>query len=196
MTGVALTAYVITPWRAWLDPGRSDRSQAFALFLLFIATLALSSMSYGILAIRHKARKGPLTGTREIGPPALLAALSVLVEAVGLARHEPLLIVFPLLGLMTALEQIRYWRRAPAERMHWWYAHMSGMGTASISAITAFLVTAVPRLVSEAWFRSPIIWITPGVVLGSLLARWAASYRARFELSATTAGAGQRPTRP
>jgi hypothetical protein len=181
MTVIGLSAYVITPWRGLFDPERSASSQAFAAFLFFIATLTLSSISYGLRAIRHKARSGPVTGPLELGPPLVLIVAALAVEAIGLAAHQTLLIVFPVLGVLTGWEQLRYWRNPPAEKMHWWYAHMSGMGTASIATITAFLVTAVPRLTDQAWFRSPVLWIAPGVVLGTLLNRWAESYRARFE---------------
>jgi hypothetical protein len=98
-----------------------------------------------------------------------------------------LLITFSFLGHITAKAQIQYWINEPKEKMHWWYAHMDGMFVASIATITAFLVTAVPRLWPGPIAQSPLLWISPGVVLGAILNRWTKSYRAKNELSSSLA---------
>ncbi|MFN7453411.1 MAG: hypothetical protein ACK5RO_01995 [Pseudobdellovibrionaceae bacterium] len=100
---------------------------------------------------------------------------------IGLKTENTLLIAFPFLGHFTAKSQIQYWLQIPTEKMHWWYAHMNGMFVACISTITAFLVTAVPRIWPGSFAESPILWITPGLILGTVLNRWTAAEKLKFE---------------
>jgi hypothetical protein len=115
-----------------------------------------------------------------IGPSAALVIAAIVVEIVGIQSGSPLLIAFPFVGLSVARAQLKYWLNAPTEKMHWWYAHMEGMCSACIATITAFLVTAVPRFTDAAIFKSPILWIAPGLILGLVFNRWMKSYRIQF----------------
>jgi uncharacterized membrane protein len=181
MIGVGLSAFLITPWRAFIDPDRTTSSQSFALFLTFISVLTLSSLWFGIVALRSKDRKEPVRSLKYILPPLLLAVTGLMVEVVGLKTSDTLLIVFPLLGAFIVRGHLRYWLTTPQERMHWWYAHMSGMFTACIATITAFIVTVVPRLSPAPIAHSPILWVAPGLILSKILGQWTKSYRAQFK---------------
>ena len=88
---------------------------------------------------------------------------------------------FPVLGHITAGQQLYYWLRTPNEKMHWWYAHMDGMFVACIATITAFLVTALPRIWPMPITNSPLLWMAPGVILGTILNRWRSFYKAKYE---------------
>jgi riboflavin transporter FmnP len=98
----------------------------------------------------------------------------------GIALNAPLLIFFPLLGHRVGYLQWKYWREVPKAKRHWWYAHMDGMIVACIATVTAFLVTALPRLTDAVWVGSPVLWIAPGVILGTLAFFWKKSYQAQF----------------
>src|SRR5262249_16042086 len=107
----------------------------------------------------------------------LIAALYV--GAVGAAAGRTLHVVFALLGAVTAGSQLRFWLRPPASRMAWWYAHITGMGIACISTLTAFGVVNA-RLVGFG--RGPLLpWVAAGVVGGVGIALWTRYYRRRFE---------------
>ncbi len=180
MIFVGLSAFVITPWRAFLDPNRTSSSIGFATFLFFIGTFTLSALWYGIAVLKFKMRKEPSRSYLHVGPPIILIVLGIATQVVGLLLHNVLLITFPFLAHFSAKSQLSYWRSSPQTKMHWWYAHMSGMGTACIATITAFLVTAVPRIWPGPVSESPILWIAPGLILGTALNRWTASYHLEF----------------
>ncbi len=181
MVMVGVTALVITPWRMNSDPHRNPETQSFAIFLAFIAVLALSSLWFGLIALKHKTRKTGTIAPQFVLPPMLLGLFAGLVEFVGLQSGSSLLIVFPLLGFWISRKQIRYWTLAPVTRMHWWYAHMNGMSIACISTVTAFLVTALPRIWPSDITRSPVLWVAPGVIMGSIFSRWQKSYALQFK---------------
>lgn len=180
MIFVGISAFIITPWRAFLDPERTSSSAGFAAFLFFIAVFTLCALWHGIVVLKSKNRKTPSRALVHIAPPIAMIVLAIVTQILGVTLSNSLLIAFPFLGLLTAKGQLSYWLGTPQTKMHWWYEHMSGMFTACIATITAFLVTAVPRIWPGPIGQSPILWIAPGLVLGTLLNRWTASYRAKF----------------
>jgi uncharacterized membrane protein len=137
MVIVGLSAYIITPWRAFfLIRKRTSSSQSFAIFLFFIETLTLAALWHGIVVLRFKRRIAPSRALIHIGPSAALVIAAIIVEIVGIQSGSPLLIAFPFVGISVARAQLKYWLNAPTERMHWWYAHMEGMCSACIATIT------------------------------------------------------------
>jgi uncharacterized membrane protein len=180
MVVVGSSALVITPWRAFLDPARNSSSISFAVFLFFIAIFTLSALWEGITVLKFKDRKTPSKNLSHIGPPVLTVFFGIIAQLVGWRFHNTLLLVFPFLGHISAKRQLEYWLRPPLTKMHWWYAHMNGMSTACIATLTAFLVTAVPRIWPSPLTRSPILWIAPGVIFGTILKRWIALYKKKF----------------
>ena len=181
MVFVGLSAFVITPWRAFLDPARTSASENFAAFLFYISVFTLSAIAFGLSSLRAKQRKEPSRAPAHLAPPIATLVLGVMVQIAGVMSGDTLLMAFPFLGHFTSKTQLDYWRKAPAEKMHWWYAHMNGMFVASIATITAFLVTAAPRMWPGPITSSPVLWIAPGVILGAVLNRWMNVYRAKFE---------------
>jgi uncharacterized membrane protein len=180
MVAVAVSAFVITPWRALLDPARTAGSERFAVFLFFIGVFTLSELWFGLSALGRKKRLGPTRDFILIGPPVFLIALGLLVQILGLLNGFLLLILFPILTHFSGWDQLTYWLKAPATKMHWWYAHMRGMISACAATVTAFLVTAVPRIWPIPITRSPVLWIAPGLVFGLILRRWTQEYETEF----------------
>lgn len=172
---------MITPWRAIFDPQRTRGSQSFALFLFFISVFTLSNLNFGISALKHKKRQAPTRSIYQVGPPLMVILLGMIAIAVGIHRRDTLLIAFPVFGFVSAKDQLSYWMTQPKKKMHWWYAHMDGMFAACIATITAFLVTALPRLWPSPIVNSPVLWIGPGVVLGVVLNKWKAKYQLQFK---------------
>lgn len=172
MIGVGLTALLITPWRIFFDPERSAQSAAFAVFLLFIALFTLAAIWYGIRVLRFKSRVEPERSVLSLGPPGLVIFAAFGTQLIGFKLGDTLLMAFPFLALVVSISQLRYWLSAQTTNRHWWFAHLDGMIVACISTITAFLVTALPRLTSASIARSPVLWIAPGLVLGSLATLW------------------------
>lgn len=180
MIFVSVSALAILPWRMAVDPSRSVSSQTFAAFLGFVALFTLASLNHGLRALRRKQRT---EGSREwidLGPPALVILAGLATQFAGLHYGSRLLLFFPFLGYGVSVQQLAYWGRAPREPKHWWLAHMEGMFVACIATVTAFLVTAMPRLVSGFPSDSLWLWIAPGAVLGTASNRWSAYYRKKF----------------
>lgn len=180
MALVCVSAFAITPWRAFLDPSRTQSSQTFAAFLFFIAVFTLCSVYFGLAVLRAKDRTGPSSSWAHLGPPTVLAFLGLGTQLLGMRLGDPLLVAFPFLAHLTARSHLMYWKRSPDSRRHWWYAHMSGMGAACIATVTAFLVSALPRLWPHPLASAPLVWVAPGLIGGMLLRRAVARERARF----------------
>jgi uncharacterized membrane protein len=181
MIFVAASAFVITPWRILFDPARSTDSVTFSVFLFYISVFTVTALSHGISSLRAKSRLTASRSGLHLGPPLATLLVGLIAQAIGFKEGSLLLMIFPFLGHATAAKQLRYWLRAPRERMHWWYAHMDGMFVACIATITAFLVTALPRLWAHSMAQSPILWVAPGLILGTAADRWVARYRKKFE---------------
>ncbi len=181
MIFVGASAFVITPWRAFFDPERTSSSAGFAVFLFFIGAFTLCALWYGLVVLKFKKRREPSRTILHLGPPLALVVLALATQVLGVIQGNVLLIAFPFLGYLSAKGQLKYWLGSPSSRMHWWYEHMNGMFTACIATITAFLVTALPRLWPGSIAESPLLWIAPGVILGTVLNRWTAFYRSKFE---------------
>ena len=181
MVFVGISAFVITPWRVFFDPAKTNSSEVFSIFLFYISVFTLTAISYGIASLKTKQRNSASYYWLHLGPPAITILIGLVTQAIGIKFQNTLLIAFPFLGHVTSRTQLKYWLNTPTEKMHWWYAHMDGMFVACIATITAFLVTAVPRIWPGPIAQSPILWIAPGIILGTILNRWTATFRAQYE---------------
>lgn len=181
MIYVGLSSFIITPWRIFFDPNRTTESAHFSVFLFYVSVFTLSAIWYGLMSIKAQLRTDASRSPIHIGFPIVTILVGFFIQIIGLKSQNNLLITFPFLGHVTSIQQMRYWMRVPIEKMHWWYAHMNGMFVACIATITAFLVTAAPRIWPGPVTSSFWLWIIPGAILGTLSNRWTASFRKKFE---------------
>ncbi len=86
--------------------------------------------------------------------------------------------MFGAIGFLSSGSQLFYWLRPPQSRMHWWFAHMSGMVGSSIATLTAFVVVNAPRLGIASFSILP--WVAPGVVGAIGLNFWIRYYQRKF----------------
>jgi len=178
---VCVSSLVITPWRVFFDEQRVESSIIFSLFLFFITVFTITSLSNGMSVLKEKKRAYKSTKIKHIGMSLFLVILALVIQYIGLVKKNNLLFYFPFLAHVTAFGQLKYWLKAPAEKMHWWYFHMNQMFVACIATLTAFLVTALPRLVPSLGSQSILMWIAPGLILGTIANRWTAKYKKQFE---------------
>lgn len=182
MTAVSLTALALSAARYLTDP--RPEAQAFALFLFYIAILTGEGVSSGVRALRTKDRTAPGSFAWDIGLSSLLTATAVAMAVYGVAAGHLLFALFSIIGLANGIQGLAYWLRPPANRMHWWFHHMTSMLGSCIAATTAFLVVNAPLAgVSRG---SLVVWITPGVVGGIATRMWVAYYRRRFGARTTS----------
>jgi hypothetical protein len=165
ITGVAVTAVGLSLIRSGLF---------FLLVALFSFYLALTG--YRVLYRKTpQQRPGKVdwtaASTMFLGSLALIAygAFRVLTSSFGIIA-----IVFGAIGLLLAMSDLRDFRHHPADKMAWWYSHMTRMLAAYIATVTAFSVVNfkfLPPL--PRWLWATAIG-TAGIVI------WTRYYRRKF----------------
>jgi hypothetical protein len=176
MTTVSITALVLAGARFLTDP-RPDAQKA-GLFLFYVAILTGAGVSAGVRVLGAKRRTGRHTGAWDIGVAVTLVATSVMVMVYGITVGMPLFIAFPTIGLFSGGGQLRYWLRAQAHPMHWWFEHMSSMLGSCIAAVTAFLVANAGNLGLPR--TSLLVWLGPSLIGAPAIAIWIGYYRRKF----------------
>jgi hypothetical protein len=181
MAAAIASSVVASGWRLALDPVPGRRVRA--VFFLYVALLAGTSLSAGMRALATKGRAAPSRHPWDVGLPALLVAGAVALALFGARTGVALFVGFAPVGLLIGAGQLAYWLRPPQTRTHFVVAHMNGMVASGIAALTAFLVQSAPRLHLGQF--SLLVWLTPAVVGATLLRVFRARDRRRV-----AAGAG------
>ncbi len=182
VTGIAMATAWATAPATFLPLSTPLEARLDGLFLGLIGVLTGNALVQAIAAVRRKhahARPGALV--RWSLAVLLLTSLSSLV--LGLLCDKTLPMIFGAGSLMLAFQDLRFTLRPLPTPMAWWYQHMNAMGTACISAVTAFLVLGARRWFSHevlggnAW----LLWVAPAFVLVPLFQGWIAWYQRKFE---------------
>src|SRR5690606_13112487 len=114
--------------------------------------------------LKCKERKTRDLSMENIFLSLLLTTMALVSLATGLQANNHLLTYFSLVGFIAAFSQINYWFQVPLLNKHWLYEHMTSMFTACIATVTAFLVTALPRIIPHLNPSSLIIWLAPTLI--------------------------------
>ena len=161
VTGAVIAARFVLEGRA--GPG---------VFFGLLSLMLLESLWVALAALRRKGRPEP---SRRLALAGLGAA------AYGVATGAGLPVAFGALSVLAGVGDLRFARRPLPSRMAWWYQHMASIMVACITAVTAFLVLNVDRLLGPmpsavAWLP----WILPTVVTVPLFLRWIRRYKVKF----------------
>ncbi len=174
---------------ASLTPSESaafaEEVRNFALFLLSLSVLVLSSTRQGWLTILHKENREPLRTPIHIVLCSSLAIAGVALLANGLRTGSVLFIVFSVLQIVTSLNFLHYNFKQRLMPKEWWIQHLSGLFGAGIGAYTAFFVFGGRRLMDEIFGElytnySIILWVAPGVIGGIAITLVSRHYKLRF----------------
>src|SRR5690606_30065282 len=95
------------------------------------------------------------------------------------------------IGLIVGSANLRYARRAPAERMAHWYEHMGAMIGAGVAFHTAFAVFGGARVLGLGGLEGPwafVPWILPAAIGLPATALWTRYYRRKFAPGGRDAG--------
>lgn len=179
---VAMSAFIITPWRYFIDPSGTDSSRAFSFFLFFIALFSLTSLQQGIVVFRYKNRPGKVLSIGSLGMPLVLAVFSILMLVMGLTSRNWLFVIFSSLAGRTAMKQIKYWQNPPTHSKDWWFFHLENMFICCIATVTAFAVTAIPRLFPSTNLSSVWIWLAPTIIMVPWMTWFTRKYETQFGL--------------
>lgn len=87
-------------------------------------------------------------------------------------------VVFATFGMSFLRKDLRTLLQGPAEKMHWWYTHIGGMGGGYIATATAFIVVNIQF--SPGW----VLWLIPTAVGVPIIMRTTAKYRRQFAAKA------------
>jgi uncharacterized membrane protein len=179
MTGVAITALFIGIWRIFYDPNATPATRGFAAFLIMIAIFSSTAVWSGLRVLKFKGRKDRHLQKIDLGACWVRIITAVLVSIYGFHLGDTLVSWFPLLPILTGIKELKYWYGKPEHKMHWWFHHMTSMFTACIATVTAFAVTAVPRLTGK-FEHNILLWTSPAIILVPLLALAVRRYKTKF----------------
>ncbi|MFC0270539.1 DUF2306 domain-containing protein [Metabacillus herbersteinensis] len=185
MVTVAISAFYMGIYRIFLDPSTSSEDVSFSWFLIFIAILSSAAAYYGIRVLRFKKRKTRHRHALDLGYPLLLVFSGICMSVYGFLSDFPLLLWFPIVGILLGISQLFYWIQAPKKKMHWWFEHLAGMLACCISTITAFTVFGAPRLLGLESV-SIIIWFLPTILITPLIIGLSIYYSKKFSGSNKT----------
>lgn len=132
----------------------------FGWMMLYLATLTIQLSRYGLLCIKnrrnHRANRSPLN---------ILLQLATFVTAANCAWHgvlinQPLMIGISIVGLLSAVLNLRFIFQTNPPFNEWLIQHTRGLVGAGISVYTAFFAFGAVNLMPALAFN-PVLWATP-----------------------------------
>ncbi len=148
-------------------PEIADRDLFDGLFgwmMLYLGTLTVGFVDYGLAVVRHSRERKAL---RLFRYQAMIAAVIVTGAWCGIYGYRvghPLMMLVASIGIAAMLIQQRYiWRAADFPKGTHVGEHFRALIGMGISAYTAFLSVGLIRLVPEHVFN-PVIWAGPSVI--------------------------------
>jgi hypothetical protein len=199
LTGALLAAAWVSAPATFRPSETPAAARLSGLFLMLIGALTGNAVVQGQLAIARKRAPGPQVSLRSLGTIVLLIAVGLTALVVGGGRGHVLSLIFGPLALLVSVGDLAFALRPLPHPRAYLYQHIRAMGTACISAVTAFTVLGARRLfggdifAGNAW----ISWVLPGVLLGPVFVRWLRIYQRKFEgtrrLAARPAGHAREP---
>jgi len=153
-------------------PEIGDRTLFDGLFgwmMLYLGTLTIGFVDYGLAVVRHARERKALRGLRYQAMIAAVVVTGAWCGYFGVKVGHPLMVLVAFIGIVAMLIQQRYiWRAADFPRGTHVGEHFRALIGMGISAYTAFLSVGLIRLVPEHVFN-PAIWAGPSVIGVSLI---------------------------
>ncbi|MCX9147803.1 hypothetical protein [Erythrobacter sp. WG] len=148
-------------------PEITDRALFDGLFgwmMLYLGTLTLGFVDYGLAVVRHSRDRRALRALRYQGVIAAVIVSGAWCGIYGWRVGHPLMMLVAVIGIAAMLIQQRYiWRAADFPRGTHIGEHFRALIGMGISAYTAFLSVGLIRMVPEHVFN-PAIWAGPSVI--------------------------------
>ena len=163
----------------------SEQVRNFALFLLSLSILVLSSTRQGWLTILHKDDRAALRSPVHTSLNVMLILVGAALFANGLRTGSALFIIFSILQIVGGINNLRYNFKKKLLPKEWWLQHLGGLFGAGIGAYTAFLVFGGRRIFDSLFGElysdySIILWVAPGVIGGIAIGMVSRHYKTRF----------------
>ncbi|WP_233993018.1 hypothetical protein [Porphyrobacter sp. LM 6] len=153
-------------------PEIADRTLFDGLFgwmMLYLGTLTIGFVDYGLAVVRHARDRTALRGLRYQAMIVAVVTTGAWCGYFGVKVGHPLMVLVAFIGIVAMLIQQRYiWRAADFPRGTHVGEHFRALIGMGISAYTAFLSVGLIRLIPEHVFN-PAIWAGPSVIGVSLI---------------------------
>jgi Sugar efflux transporter for intercellular exchange len=153
-------------------PSVTDRELFDGLFgwmMLYLGTLTIGFVDYGLAVIRHARDRRALRGVRYQAVIAAVVISGAWCGYYGIRVEHPLMVLVAFIGIVAmAIQQLYIWRRVDPPRTTYVGEHFRALIGMGISAYTAFMSVGLIRMVPEQVFN-PAIWAGPSVVGVSLI---------------------------
>ncbi len=159
--------------------------RSFALFLLSLSILVLTSTRQGWLSILHKEDRSALRSPVHTALCASLFSVGVVLLITGLLTGSVLFMIFSVLQMASAVGSLRYNFKQELKPKEWWIEHFKGLIGSGIGAYTAFTVFG-GRRIFESLFGdsfadiSIVLWVTPGIIGSIAIGYLSRTYTKRF----------------
>jgi hypothetical protein len=153
-------------------PEVTDRALFDGLFgwmMLYLGTLTIGFVDYGLAVVRHSRDRRALRRVRHQGVIAAVVASGAWCAFYGWQVGHPLMMLVAFIGIVAmTIQQVYIWRPTDPPRGTHVGEHFRALIGMGISAYTAFLSVGLIRLVPEHVFN-PAIWAGPSVIGVSLI---------------------------
>jgi hypothetical protein len=148
-------------------PSITDRALFDGLFgwmMLYLGTLTIGFVDYGLAVVRHARDRRALRSLRYQGVIAAVVISGAWCGWYGVQVEHPLMVLVAFIGIVAMAIQQRYiWRADEPPRQSYVGEHFRALIGMGISAYTAFMSVGLIRLVPEHVFN-PAIWAGPSVI--------------------------------
>lgn len=153
-------------------PEVTDRALFDGLFgwmMLYLGTLTIGFVDYGLAVVRHSRDRRALRNPRYQAMIAAVVISGAWCGIYGAKVGHPLMVLVAVIGIISMLiQQVYIWRPSDPPRTTYHGEHFRALIGMGISAYTAFLSVGLIRLVPEQVFN-PAIWAGPSVIGVSLI---------------------------
>lgn len=141
----------------------------FGWMMLYLGTLTIGFVDYGLAVIRHARDRTALRRVRYQSVIATVVISGGWCGIYGIRVEHPLMVLVAFIGIAAmAIQQVYIWRPSAPPRTTYVGEHFRALIGMGISAYTAFMSVGLIRLVPEHVFN-PAIWAGPSVVGVSLI---------------------------
>jgi hypothetical protein len=153
-------------------PSVTDRELFAGLFgwmMLYLGTLTIGFVDYGLAVVRHARNRTALRSLRYQGVIAAVVISGAWCGWYGIRVEHPLMVLVAFIGIVAmAIQQVYIWRASDPPRNTYIGEHFRALIGMGISAYTAFMSVGLIRMVPEHVFN-PAIWAGPSVIGVSLI---------------------------
>jgi hypothetical protein len=153
-------------------PEVTDRALFEGLFgwmMLYLGTLTIGFVDYGLAVVRHSRDRKALRAPRYQAVIAAVVISGAWCGIYGAGVGHPLMVLVAVIGIASMLiQQVYIWRPNDPPKTTYHGEHFRALIGMGISAYTAFLSVGLIRMVPEHVFN-PAIWAGPSVIGVSLI---------------------------